>query len=132
MTCHQHLCDSETLGLLDSCGLILGCMQQQRRATTVHVHYKGTLDDGSSSIPRRERSDLLTPATACDSRLPRTAIEGMSIGDKKTSRMEPSDAYGYRREELVFSVGKDQMPEGRRDRIGDMLQVGFPDGTTPP
>ena len=57
------------------------------------------------------------------------AIEGMSVGEKKTSRMEPGDAYGDRREELVFTVGKDEMPEGDIE-VGDMLQVGFPDGSS--
>jgi len=53
----------------------------------------------------------------------------MNIGDKKTERFEPAQAYGDHRQELVFTVPKDQMPEGTEIEIGDMLQVGFPDGS---
>ncbi len=105
-------------------------MQQAKRGDTVHVHYKGTLDDGSV-FDTSEGHDPISFTLGEGDVIPgfENAIEGMSIGDKKTSRMEPGDAYGDRREELVFTVGKDQMPEGEVE-VGDMLQVGFPDGSS--
>ncbi len=105
-------------------------MQQAKRGDTVHVHYKGTLDDGSV-FDSSEGHDPISFTLGEGDVIPgfENAIEGMSIGDKKTSRMEPGDAYGDRREELVFTVGKDQMPEGEVE-VGDMLQVGFPDGSS--
>ena len=106
-------------------------MQQAKRGDTVHVHYKGTLDDGSvfdSSEGKDPISFTLGNGEVIDGF--ENAIEGMSIGDKKTERFEPANAYGDRREKLVFSVGKDQMPEGTEIEVGDMLQVGFPDGSS--
>ncbi len=105
-------------------------MQTAKQGDTVHVHYKGTLDDGSvfdSSEGKDPISFTLGNGEVIDGF--DHAITGMSLGDKKTERFEPAAAYGDRREELVFSVPKDQMPEGAEVEIGDMLQVGFPDGS---
>ena len=104
--------------------------QQAKRGDTVHVHYKGTLDDGSV-FDSSEGSDPISFTLGGGDVIPgfENAIEGMSVGEKKTSRREPGDAYGDRREELVFTVGKDEMPEGDIE-VGDMLQVGFPDGSS--
>jgi peptidylprolyl isomerase len=106
-------------------------MQQAKKGDTVHVHYKGSLDDGSV-FDSSAGSDPISFTLGSGEVIPgfENAIEGMTIGDKKTSRMEPADAYGERREELVFSVGRDQMPEGDEIEVGDMLQVGFPDGSS--
>jgi peptidylprolyl isomerase len=105
-------------------------MQQAKKGDTVHVHYKGTLDDGSV-FDSSEGHDPISFTLGDGNVIPgfENAVEGMSLGEKKTSRMEPADAYGDRREELVFTVGKDQMPEGDIE-VGDMLQVGFPDGSS--
>ncbi|MFL6245699.1 MAG: peptidylprolyl isomerase [Thermoanaerobaculia bacterium] len=105
-------------------------MQQAKKGDTVHVHYKGTLDDGSV-FDSSEGHDPISFTLGDGDVIPgfENAIEGMSLGEKKTSRMEPADAYGDRREELVFTVSKDQMPEGDIE-VGDMLQVGFPDGSS--
>jgi len=106
-------------------------MQQAKRGDIVHVHYKGTLDDGSvfdSSEGKDPISFILGNGEVIDGF--ENAIEGMTLGDKKTERFEPAQAYGDRREELVFTVPKDQMPEGAEIEIGDMLQIGFPDGSS--
>ncbi|MDP9194922.1 MAG: peptidylprolyl isomerase [Acidobacteriota bacterium] len=106
-------------------------MQQAKRGDTVHVHYKGTLDDGSvfdSSEGGDPISFTLGNGEVIDGF--DNAIEGMNLGDKKTERFEPANAYGDRREDLVFSVPKDQIPEGTEIEIGDMLQIGFPDGSS--
>lgn len=105
-------------------------MQQAKKGDTVHIHYKGTLDDGSV-FDSSEGSDPISFTIGGGEVIAgfENAVEGMSLGEKKTSRMEPGDAYGDRREELVFSVPRDQMPEGEVE-VGDMLQVGFPDGSS--
>jgi FKBP-type peptidyl-prolyl cis-trans isomerase 2 len=106
-------------------------MQKAKQGDTVHVHYKGTLDDGSvfdSSEGKDPISFTLGNGQVIDGF--EKAVEGMNIGDKKTERFEPANAYGDHRHELVFTVPKDQMPEGTEIEIGDMLQVGFPDGSS--
>ncbi|MBC7820107.1 MAG: FKBP-type peptidyl-prolyl cis-trans isomerase, partial [Planctomycetaceae bacterium] len=91
----------------------------------------GTLDDGTvfdSSEGHDPMSFTLGNGEVIDGF--DNAIEGMNLGDKKTERFEPANAYGDRREDLVFSVPKDQIPEGTEIEIGDMLQIGFPDGSS--
>jgi peptidylprolyl isomerase len=104
-------------------------MTQAKRGDTVHVHYKGTLDDGTE-FDSSEGSEPIVFTIGAGQVIPgfENAIEGMSAGDRKTERIEVGNAYGERREELVFNVPRDQMPEGEVE-VGDMLRVGFPDGS---
>ncbi|HEX8251607.1 MAG TPA: FKBP-type peptidyl-prolyl cis-trans isomerase [Thermoanaerobaculia bacterium] len=107
-------------------------MQQAKRGDTVHVHYRGTLDDGSEFDSSAGAEPIVFTLGAGEV-IPgfEEAIEGMSTGEKKTQHIESQNAYGDHRDELVFTVPKDQMPEGGSDiEVGDMLQVGFPDGST--
>lgn len=105
-------------------------MQQARRGDTVHVHYRGTLDDGTE-FDSSAGSDPIVFTIGAGQVIPgfETAIEGMSAGEKKTERIEAANAYGDHRDELVFTVGREQMPEDADIEIGDMLRVGFPDGS---
>lgn len=105
-------------------------MAQAKQGDTVHVHYKGSLEDGTE-FDSSAGSDPISFTIGAGEVITgfEEAIVGMSEGDTKTERIVPGRAYGDRREELVFSVGRDQMPEGDVE-VGDMLSVGFPDGRT--
>jgi FKBP-type peptidyl-prolyl cis-trans isomerase 2 len=105
-------------------------MAQAKRGDTVHVHYRGTLDDGSE-FDSSAGSDPIVFTIGAGQVIPgfENAIEGMSLGDRKTERIESGNAYGDRRDELVFTVGREQMPEDGDVEVGDMLRVGFPDGS---
>ncbi|HOK54439.1 MAG TPA: FKBP-type peptidyl-prolyl cis-trans isomerase, partial [Armatimonadota bacterium] len=48
------------------------------------------------------------------------AVEGMSVGDKKTIEIPADQAYGQRREELVATVRRDQLPEDLEPKEGDI------------
>jgi peptidylprolyl isomerase len=106
-------------------------MQQAKRGDTVHVHYRGTLDDGSE-FDSSAGADPIVFTLGAGEVIPgfEQAIEGMATGEKKTQHIEAGNAYGDRREELVFTVSRDQMPEGGDVEVGDMLRVGFPDGSS--
>ncbi|MGZ5443794.1 MAG: FKBP-type peptidyl-prolyl cis-trans isomerase [Thermoanaerobaculia bacterium] len=105
-------------------------MQQAKRGDTVHVHYRGTLDDGTE-FDSSSSSDPIVFTIGSGQVIPgfETAVEGMATGEKKTERIEAENAYGDRREELVFTVRREQMPDGADVEVGDMLRVGFPDGS---
>ena len=105
-------------------------MAQAKQGDTVHVHYKGSLEDGTL-FDSSEGSDPISFTIGAGEVITgfEEAIVGMSAGDSKTERITPERGYGDRRDELVFSVGRDQMPEGEVE-VGDMLSVGFPDGRT--
>ena len=105
-------------------------MAKAKQGDVVHVHYKGTLDDGSI-FDSSEGSDPISFTLGSGEVIPgfEEAIEGMSAGEKKTKKIDADNAYGERREELVFTVGREQLPDGNDIEVGDMLQVGFPDGS---
>jgi peptidylprolyl isomerase len=105
-------------------------MTQARHGDTVHVHYRGTLDDGTE-FDSSEGGDPIIFTLGAGQVIPgfEEAITGMTAGDKKTQRIEAQNAYGDRRDELVFTVGREQMPDGAEVEVGDMLRVGFPDGS---
>ncbi len=107
-------------------------MDQAKRGDTVHVHYRGTLDDGTE-FDSSAGAEPISFTLGAGEVIPgfEEAVEGMSAGDKKTQHITAENAYGERRDELVFTVSKDQMPEGGEDiEVGDMLRVGFPDGSS--
>ena len=106
-------------------------MQQAKRGDTVSVHYKGTLDDGTI-FDSSEGGEPISFTLGGGEVIPgfETAIEGMSIGDAKTERIESEKAYGPRRDELVFKVGREQLPEHEEVEVGDVLRIGFPDGSS--
>jgi len=106
-------------------------MTQAKRGDTVHVHYRGTLDDGTE-FDSSAGSDPIVFTIGAGQVIPgfESAVEGMSTGDRKTERIEAENAYGGHRDELVFTVAREQMPEGADIEVGDMLRVGFPDGSS--
>ena len=106
-------------------------MQQARRGDTVHVHYRGTLADGTE-FDTSAGSDPISFTIGAGEVIPgfETAVEGMSAGEKKTHTIAADNAYGERRDELVFTVNREQMPPGNELEVGDMLRVGFPDGSS--
>ena len=104
---------------------------QAKRGDTVSVHYKGTLDDGSV-FDSSEGGDPISFTLGGGEVIPgfETAIEGMNIGDEKTERIDSENAYGPHSDELVFKVGREQLPDGSEVEVGDVLKIGFPDGST--
>lgn len=106
-------------------------MQQAKQGDVVHVHYKGTLDDGSVFDSSHD-GDPLTFTLGSGEVIPgfEQAIEGMSTGEKKTQKIDAENAYGERRDELVFKVEREQLPPDNDIEVGDMLRIGFPDGSS--
>jgi peptidylprolyl isomerase len=106
-------------------------MAQAQRGDTVHVHYTGKLDDGTVFDSSRD-TDPIEFTIGAGQIIPgfEDAIVGMSAGDEKTERIEAERAYGERSDDLVFHVEKDQMPEDEEIEVGDLLRIGFPDGST--
>src|SRR5690606_1822694 len=50
------------------------------------------------------------------------AVRGMQVGDSKSVHLEPDQAYGQRRDDLVVSVPADQAPDGLE--VGQAVQLG--------
>ena len=79
----------------------------------VSVHYTGTLDDGSvfdSSIGGATL-DFTAGAGQMIAGFD-AAVMGMAVGESKTFRLSPAEAYGERSDDLIVEVGLDVVPEG--------------------
>jgi len=72
----------------------------------VEVHYSGTLDDGSTFDSSRERGAPRSFTVGTGEVIPGfdEAVRGLAVGDSRTVRMLPADAYGEWREDLVVEV----------------------------
>ncbi|HOO63551.1 MAG TPA: peptidylprolyl isomerase [Synergistaceae bacterium] len=97
----------------------------------VKVHYTGTLTDGTVFDSSRDREPLEFVLGA-GQMIPGfdKGVEGMKVGEEKSLRLSPEDAYGERNDNLLFRVSSEALPEGYTPQEGDMLQVttdkGFP------
>ena len=96
---------------------------------TVRVHYEGFLEDGNLFGSSRKSGPLeftigektLIPAFE-------NAVVGMEEGDTKTVSVPPEDAFGERREELVRTIDKDQLPSHIDPQIGKVLEIHAEEG----
>lgn len=89
----------------------------------VEVHYVGTLDDGSQFDSSRERGSpfAFTVGAGVIEGFTK-AVRGMEVGEIKTVRMPPEDAYGEPDPSLIYEV---PIGEGQQDvSVGDPVAVG--------
>ena len=106
-------------------------MSQAKTGDTVKIHYTGTLDDGTEFDSSAGREPLefqlgggqVIPGFDI-------AVEGMTIGDNKSVRIEPDDAYGQRHEQLVQDIPRRALPDDVAPDVGMTLQSQSPDGQT--
>ena len=96
---------------------------------TVHVHYTGTLADGSRFDSSEGREPLAFTA-GVGQVVPGfdKAVLGMETGETKTVTIPAAEAYGEPDPEQVLVVGRDQIPPGAPLSVGDQLQIGLEGG----
>lgn len=89
----------------------------------VSVHYTGTLDDGKQfdSSKGKEPLQFTVGAGNVIAGFDR-AVTGLEVGKSVKVRMEPKDAYGERREDLVVTVPAAQAPPGLQ--VGQFVSLG--------
>ncbi|MDR9390469.1 MAG: peptidylprolyl isomerase [Trueperaceae bacterium] len=108
-------------------------MSEAKSGDTVHVHYTGTLDDGTV-FDSSEGRDPLTVTLGSGQVIPgfEAAVVGMSVGETKKARLEPHDAYGERRDDLMLDVPRSDLPEDLEVELGTPLQLQQEDGQAVP
>jgi peptidylprolyl isomerase len=104
-------------------------MAEAKQGDKVKVHYKGSLADGTV-FDSSEGRDPLEFVVGQHQVIPgfEDAVEGMNVGDSTETTIPADQAYGQRREDLVLTVPKAQMPEGLEPQVGMQLQLRQPDG----
>ena len=91
----------------------------------VAVHYTGTLDSGEEFDSSEGREPL--SFVVGDGRMISgfdAAVRGMAVGESRTVRLEPADAYGERNDDLILTLPISQLPEG----VGEGDSVLFTNG----
>ena len=93
---------------------------------TVHVHYKGTLEDGSvfdTSYDRKEPLKFKLGQKEVIEGFENACID-MIIGDKKEVNIPPKQAYGEYSKELIQEVEKKYFPEDIEIAVGQEFMIG--------
>jgi len=90
--------------------------------STVNVHYTGKLKSGEV-FDSSEGRDPLSFTIGTNQIIPgfENAIIGKNVGDKVTIEIEPKDAYGEYREDLLVKVENEQLPGPVE--VGQVLQA---------
>lgn len=100
-------------------------MSQAKPGDTVHIHYTGTLPDGTEFDSSRAREPLAF--TVGEGHVIRgfdTAVTGMTVGEQKTVTIPAEDAYGPQRDEMIVRIPRTQVPPTVTPRVGQRLQLG--------
>ncbi len=95
-----------------------------KKGDKVRVHYTGTLRNGEQFDSSRGRSPLEFTVGA-GQMIPGfdRGVEGMEPGETKTLTLFPEEAYGERREDLLFTVERCALPKGYTPSEGDQLSM---------
>ena len=104
-------------------------MSQAKSGDKVRIHYTGKLDDGTQfdSSEGREPLEFELGGGQIIAGFEQ-AVEGMSVGESKSVRLEPEEAYGPHHEQLVQQVSRDALPDDIDPKEGMALQSSSPDG----
>ncbi|HKK22899.1 MAG TPA: peptidylprolyl isomerase [Pseudohaliea sp.] len=104
-------------------------MKQAQAGDTVRIHYSGTLNDGTQ-FDTSEGSDPLEFALGSGMVIAGfdKAVEGMAVGENKSVKIPPEDAYGPRHDQLVQEVPKSALPDDIAPAVGMQLQGKSADG----
>ena len=94
-------------------------MAKVKDGDTVKVHYTGKLKDGSifdSSVDR----EPLAFTMGAGMMIPgfEKGVMGMALNEEKTIKIEPADAYGEFREDMIVEIPKTQLPPDMEVKVG--------------
>jgi FKBP-type peptidyl-prolyl cis-trans isomerase 2 len=108
-------------------------MAEVKTGDTVHVHYTGTLLDGTTFDSSQGR-DPLQFQVGSGQIIPGldVAIPGMKVGDKKVVKIGADDAYGQVNPDMRQSVPREGIPADIPLEPGTQLQMQTPDGQAMP
>ncbi len=99
-------------------------MAQAKAGDRVKVNFTGKLEDGSIFV-NTAGSEPLEFKLGEGNIIPgiENAVEGMSVGESRTVKVTPEQAYGQRRDELVEEVGRDKFPKDVEPQVGQRFEV---------
>jgi peptidylprolyl isomerase len=118
------------LGLM----LFTGCGSGDRVAAVgdkVAVNYTGSLQDGTI-FNSSEGKDPLSFTIGAGQMITgfENAVIGMKVGETKTVTLTPDQAYGYYRNDLIFTLDRSKFPQSLTIAIGTKVQLQNSQGQT--
>ena len=131
---HDHAQEEESFG---GCGSASGCagcpgcgepqylFESKNTGKNVKVHYRGTLDDGTQFDSSYDRGTPLEFVCAAGMMIPGFdyAVGNMEVGEIVDIHLEPEEAYGMPREDMIITVERD-IVEGAEDLAeGDIITL---------
>ncbi|MEI4472965.1 FKBP-type peptidyl-prolyl cis-trans isomerase [Frigidibacter sp. MR17.24] len=104
-------------------------MTQAKPGDTLHLHYKGTLDDGSV-FDSSEGREPLSFQLGAGQIIPglEAGLQGIAVGERRTVRVEAAEAYGEHHPERMQAVDRAGVPDHIPTDPGTRLQVRTQDG----
>jgi FKBP-type peptidyl-prolyl cis-trans isomerase 2 len=108
-------------------------MTHVKNGDTVHIHYTGTLSDGTPFDSSAGR-DPLTFQVGSGQIIPGldAAIPGMAVGDRKTVTVPCEEAYGPVDPGRRTAIPREQIPPDVPVDVGTRLQMQAPSGQPVP
>jgi peptidylprolyl isomerase len=105
-------------------------MGQAKQGDHVKVHFTGKMENGEV-FASSQNHEPLEFSVGDGTVLPGVdkAVEGMSLGQRKTITLNPQEGFGETAESLIMTVDRAQFPEGFELKEGMELHVPQPDGS---
>ncbi len=106
-------------------------MATAKQGDTVHIHYTGTLEDGTEFDSSRDREPLVF--TLGEGQVIAgfdQAVLGMQSGETKRVTIAADEAYGQYEDDLVFEVDRAQLPASFAPVLGEQYQMEQGNGQT--
>ncbi len=99
-------------------------MQQAKTGDSVHIHYTGTLADGTTFDSSAGREPLaFTLGSGMVIKGFDDGVTGMQIGEKKTINIPANEAYGAVNDEMIFELPKTNLPPEMAVEAGMQLMM---------
>jgi peptidylprolyl isomerase len=99
-------------------------MKNAQKGDTVKVHFTGKFDDGTEFTSSRDEAPV--EFTIGEGKLIPGIEEGtigMAQGDQKTLHLEPSQAFGEKRPELISKIPRSDLPQDIQPTVGLQLRM---------
>ena len=104
-------------------------MTEVKSGDTVHIHYTGTLADGSVFDSSEGRDPLeFTVGSGQVIKGMDEGLPGMKVGDKKRLEIPADDAYGPLNPDARQSIPREGIPDEIPLEVGIQLQMQSPEG----
>jgi FKBP-type peptidyl-prolyl cis-trans isomerase 2 len=104
-------------------------MPRAKPGDTVRIHYTGKLEDGTVFDTSIER-DPIEFTIGAGRVIPgvEEAVTGMEPGESKSATITPEQGYGPRRDEMITTVEREQLPPHITPEVGQQLAMQQQDG----